>query len=299
MVPCSTSNLGSGFDCIGIALSGPDLIVRVTPGGERLRITGLSGEGTDRLPRDATNRVIQAAHHAAAEAGKDPHSLAAELEIHSSIPLKRGLGSSAAAALAGAMVANRLLDGAIGEEGVLRTAVEMEGHPDNVVPSLRGGAQVSVRTADGRVLSCAITVKSALRAALYIPEQELATSAARAVLPREVSFEDAVFNLSRSALFVAALSQGRYELLAEAMEDRLHQPARAGLLPWLPDVLAAARKAGAWGAALSGAGTTVCALTSGEVAREVAQAIGNAAAAHRVAGRSEIVEVGVPGARVV
>src|ERR1700682_3444302 len=121
MVPCSTSNIGAGFDAIGIALSGPDLMVRVTPGGDRLRITSFSGEGADRLPRDATNLVIQAAHNAAANAGRDAASLAAELEIHSAIPLKRGLGSSAAAALAGAMMADRLLGGAVGEQVVLRT----------------------------------------------------------------------------------------------------------------------------------------------------------------------------------
>jgi len=296
MVPCSTSNLGSGFDCVGIALSGPDLIVRVKPGGEGLRITHFSGEGEDRLPRDGSNRVVIAAQRAA---GKDAGNLAAELEVHSSIPLKRGLGSSAAAALAGALVADRLLGGAVGEEGVLRAAVEMEGHPDNVVPSLRGGAQVSVRASDGRVLSCPIPLKRTMRAALYIPDQELATSAARAVLPRQVSFEDAVFNLSRAALLVAALAQGQLELLGEAMDDRLHQPARAGLLPWLPDVLAAAKQAGAYGAALSGAGTTVCALCSAELSREVVAAMATAASAHRVAGRSEIVEVGGQGARVV
>jgi homoserine kinase len=299
MVPCSTSNLGPGFDAIGIALSGPDVMVRVTPGGERLRITRLSGEGSDRLPLDSTNRVIQAAQHAAVEAGRDPSAMAAELEVHSSIPLKRGLGSSAAAALAGALVADQLLDGAIGEEGVLRTAVEMEGHPDNVVASLRGGAQVSVRDAEGRVLSCAIPVKAQLRAALYIPDQELATSAARAVLPQEVPMEDAVYNLGRAALLVAALGQGRLELLAEAMQDRLHQPARMGLLPWLPALFAAAKKAGALGVALSGAGTTVFALCTGEKAREVAKSMMDAAPQHGVGGRSEVVEVGVQGARVV
>jgi homoserine kinase len=296
MVPCSTSNIGAGFDAIGIALSGPDMMVRVTPGGERLRITRLSGEGEERLPHDATNRVIQAAHQAAASAAA---SLAAELEIHSSIPLKRGLGSSAAAALAGALIADRLLGGTVGEQGVLRTAVEMEGHPDNVVPSLRGGAQVAVRDAAGRVVSCPIQIKGMLRAALYIPDEELATSAARAVLPREVSLEDAVHNLGRAALLVAALSQGRFELLAEAMDDRLHQTARAGLLPWLPDLFAAARKAGALGAALSGAGTTVFALCTPESAKEVAKAMLDAATVQRVGGRAEVVEVGVPGARIV
>jgi len=299
MVPCSTSNLGSGFDSIGIALSGPDVMVRVTPGGERLRITKLSGEGSDRLPLDATNRVIQAAHHAAVEAGRDPGALAAELQVHSSIPLKRGLGSSAAAALAGALLADQLLEGAIGEQGVLRTVVGMEGHPDNVVASLRGGAQVAVRPGDGRVIACPIPIKAPLRAALYIPDQELATSAARAVLPQQVPMEDAVYNLGRAALLVAALAQGRLELLAEAMDDRLHQPARMGLLPWLPRLLEAARKSGALGAALSGAGTTVCALCTAETAREVARSMMDAAAQHGVAGRSEVVEVGVPGARVV
>jgi homoserine kinase len=195
-------------------------------------------------------------------------------------------------------VAYQLLDGEIGYEAVLRTAVEMEGHPDNVVPSLRGGAQVSLRDAEGRVLSCAIPIKRSLKAALYIPDQELATSAARAVLPREVSLEDAVFNLSRSAMIVAALAQGQLELLSEAMEDRLHQPARAGLLPWLPGLLRAARGAGACGAALSGAGTTVCALCTSDSARAVAGAMLAYAGAQGVIGRAEVVDVGVPGASI-
>lgn len=298
MVPCSTSNLGAGFDAIGIALGGPDLIVRVTPGGARLRITRIDGEGASRLPLDQSNRIIQAACSAAEATGRDASALQAGLEVHSSIPLRRGLGSSAAAALAGALVADRLLEGAIGEEGVLRTAVEMEGHPDNVVPSLRGGVQVSVRAEDGRTLSCQVPLRSSFRAALYVPDQELATTAARAVLPREVPLQDAVHNLARAALFVAALAQDRQELLHEAMQDRLHQPARSGLLPWLPALLEGARRGGALGASLSGAGTTVFALCTPETAREVSRAMMAAAAQLKIPGRSEVVEVGVPGARV-
>ena len=299
VVPCSTSNLGAGFDAIGIALGGPDLIVRVQSGGDKLRIVGSQGEGEERLPRDDTNRVVVAALRAAASVGADPSALAAELSIHSSIPLKRGLGSSATAALAGALIADRLLSGRLGEERILATAVELEGHPDNVVPSLLGGAQVSVRDAAGRIRSCAIAIGVPLKAVLYIPDQELSTSAARAVLPRQVSLEDAVHNLGRSALFVAALSQGRTELLGEAMEDRLHQPARAGLLPWLPRLLAAARSAGAAGAALSGAGTTVCALCTPDRARDVANAMMQAAGSLGVTGRGEVVDAAVPGARIV
>jgi homoserine kinase len=158
---------------------------------------------------------------------------------------------------------------------------------------------VSIRDGEGRVLSCPIAIKRPLRAALYIPDQELATSAARAVLPAEVPMEDAVYNLGRAALLVAALAQGEYQLLKEAMQDRLHQPARAGLLPWLPALLEAAMKGGALGAALSGAGTTVCALCTPDKSRDVATAMMDAASALRVVGRSEVVEAAVPGARIV
>jgi homoserine kinase len=299
VVPCSTSNLGAGFDAVGLALGGPDFLVRATPGGDAgLRITNLSGEGVDRLARDSTNRVIQAAWAAARAAGVDPGELRADLEMHSSIPLARGLGSSAAAAVAGALLADRLLGGKVGEANVLKVAVEMEGHPDNVLPSLRGGLQVAVRDGAGTVHACQVPLGAPIRAALFIPDEELSTSAARAVLPREVSLQDAVFNLSRAALLVAALSTGRLDLLGEAMSDRLHQPARTSLLPWLPALLAEARAAGAAGAALSGAGTTVCALCAPETAPAVVRALSQAAAAQGVPGRSEVVEAGVPGATV-
>ena len=298
VVPCSTSNLGAGFDALGIALGGPDLIVRVTPGGSGLRVARLSGAGADSLPRDRTNRIIEAAHAAARLAGRDPQSLAADLEVHSAIPLRRGLGSSAAAALAGALLADALCDGALGEACVLSAAVALEGHPDNVVPSLRGGAQVALLDARGAVQSCPVPIAEPLKAALFIPDAELSTSAARAVLPKMVPLADAVHNLARAALFVAALAGGRTDLLAEAMDDRLHQPARSALIPWLPELIAEARAAGAFGAALSGAGTTVVALCGPDNAREVARRLGERARQLGLTGRSDVVEVGVPGARV-
>ncbi|HYZ89050.1 MAG TPA: homoserine kinase [Myxococcales bacterium] len=298
-VPCSTSNLGSGFDAVGIALGGPHLLLRATPGGTGLRIARISGEGADRLPRDATNRLVHAAHLAAEKAGRKPADLSAELEVHSSIPLQRGLGSSAAAALAGALLADRLLGDAVSEHRALEVAVGLEGHPDNVVPSLRGGAQVAILDASGHVVSCPISIGAPLQAAVFIPEAELETKAARAVLPRTVSLGDAVHNLGRAALLVAALQSGRIELLAEAMDDRLHQPARSKLLPWLPSLIAAAREAGAAGAALSGAGTTVLALCAPGRAHDAASAMREAARAHGLAGRAEVMQVGVPGAKVV
>src|SRR5207248_3817866 len=194
-VPCSTSNLGSAFDAVGIALGGPRLLLRATPGGSGLRITRISGEGADRLPRDSTNRLVHAAHLAAQSAGRQPGELCAEVEVHSSIPLHRGLGSSAAAALAGALLADRLLGGAVSEQRALDVAVGLEGHPDNVVPSLRGGAQVAILDARGGVISCPIAIGAPLQAAVFIPDAELETKAARAVLPRSVSLADAVHNL--------------------------------------------------------------------------------------------------------
>jgi homoserine kinase len=297
-VPCSTSNLGSGFDAIGIALGGPHLLVRATSGGVGLRIARISGEGADRLPRDETNRIVHAAHLAAEAAGRQPDELCAQLEIHSSIPLRRGLGSSAAAALAGALLADRLLAGVVGEERALATAVALEGHPDNVVPALHGGAQVAVLGEAGNVLSCPVAIGAPVQAAVFIPDAELETKAARAVLPRTVALADAVHNLGRAALLVAALQSGRIELLGEAMNDRLHQPARMALMPWLPALISAAREAGAAGAALSGAGTTVLALCAAGRAHDVAKAMGEAALALDVAGRSEVFEAGAAGARV-
>jgi homoserine kinase len=299
VVPCSTSNLGSGFDAVGIALGGPDLLVRVTPGGAGLRIARISGEGEGRLPRDGSNRLLQAARLAAEAAGRSADELRAEIEVHSAIPLRRGLGSSAAAALAGVLLADRLLSGAVGEDRALGVAVRLEGHPDNVVPSLRGGAQVAVLDHSGRIVSCPIRLGAPLRAALFIPDEELETAAARAVLPQTVKLGDAVHNLGRAALLVAALQAGRLDLLAEAMDDRLHQPARATLLPWLPSLLSAAREAGAAGAALSGAGTTVLALCAPGAAHDVSRAMRDAAKARGVQGRPEVVDVGVAGARVL
>ena len=299
LVPCSTSNLGAGFDAIGIALGGPTVRASWTASDAPLRIVELRGEGKDALPKDATNRLLVAAAKAATFAGRDPADLEGDLIVETTIPLSRGLGSSASAAVAGAMVADELLGGPLGPAGVLAVAVGMEGHPDNVVPTLFGGAQVAIRDAFGAVKTCPIRTIGRLYAALFIPDQPLATSEARAVLPREVSMADAVHNLGRAALFVAALGQGRLDLVADAMADKLHQPARTKLMPWLPALISAAKAAGAHGSALSGAGTTVFALCSQPQAAGVAAAMEKAAAGLGVAGRSMAVEAAVSGARVI
>jgi len=331
VAPCSTSNLGAGFDALGLALGGPRLSIRWSPASGPLRIAALSGEGASSLSRGADNRVLVAARAAAETLGASFDSFTGELSIDNTVPLARGLGSSAAAAVGGAILAEALasrapeappghalrtndwhandlrpndsaslprFDGA----RVLATALSLEGHPDNVIACLRGGAQVAVLDTQGRVQACPLRVEGAaqspLRAAVFIPDQELQTSAARAVIPRTVPLADAVFNLGRSALFVAALAAGRFELLGEAMSDRLHQPARASLMPWLPQLIEAAKAAGAYGAALSGAGTTVFSLAPAGSAEQVVEALRSRAAALGVPGRALSATAFAPGARI-
>jgi homoserine kinase len=298
VVPSSTSNLGAGFDALGLALAGFWLTVRAEPGGRGLRILELSGEGASKLPRDGSNRVLLAAAAAAQRAGVPLETLGAELRIHSDIPLARGLGSSAAAAVAGAYLADTLLEGKLGLDAVLEVAAALEGHPDNVAPALRGGMQVAVKTEDGKFLVCPVALRAPIRAVVFVPNQELSTERARAVLPREVPLKSAVFNLSRAALLVSALAEGRLELLGEAMRDALHQAPRSALMPWLPELIQAALTAGSAGASLSGAGTTVFAFVSPERSGAVAKAMQQAAARSQVPGLAHEVEIAREGARV-
>lgn len=296
-VPCSTSNLGSGFDCLGIALGKFELVVRVRAGGEGLRVDSVRGNGADRIPRDATNQIIVAAERLLKVSERPPRGFAASIEIENGIPLARGLGSSAAAAVAGTLIADRLLDLRLSLPELIANAAILEGHADNVAPALLGGAQVAVMTGKG-VVSCAIVLEAPVAAVVFIPDREVPTAQARRVLPETVSLKDAVFNVGRSALTVAALQTGRYDLLAESMEDKLHQRARANLMPWLPLLIARAKLAGAYGAALSGAGSTICAFCAPAKAGAVSAAFEKVAAEVELAGKAYELEVSVEGARI-
>jgi homoserine kinase len=158
--------------------------------------------------------------------------------------------------------------------------------------------QVAVKAEDGRFLVCPVSLRAPIQAVVFVPDQELSTERARAVLPREVSLKSAVFNLSRAALLVSALAEGRLDLVNEAMRDALHQGPRSELMPWLPRLIEAARSAGAAGAALSGAGTTVFALVPPERSGAVAEAMQRAAGTAQVAGRAHAVEIAREGTRV-
>jgi homoserine kinase len=228
------------------------------------------GEGAQTLPLDETNLVLQAASRVFESVGRWPRRL--EARLVNRIPLSRGLGSSSAAIVGGLAAANRLTGNCLKEDALLQLAVDLEGHPDNVAPAFAGGFCVSAMV-DGKVESLRFQAPRGLSAVVCIPDQPLATSEARIVLPPTVPFKDAVFTASRVALLVSAFAQRRFDLLGVAMQDVLHQAPRARLLPGLLEAIAAAKEAGAYGAALSGAGSTVIAFVKPGVSRRVGLAM--------------------------
>ncbi|HGY08975.1 MAG TPA: homoserine kinase [Oceanithermus profundus] len=266
-VPATLANLGSGFDALGVALA---LYLEAEAAPAETDRFHYSGEGF--VPDTPDNLVHQAFRAAFARSGRAAPTV--EVRVFNPIPLARGLGSSAAARVAGAALADRWLDGALGPEGVFAVASELEGHPDNVAPAVFGGFQLALTEPLQHV---ALAHPEGLRFVVAVPGSPLSTEKARGVLPRQVPHADARYNLARAALWSAALAAGRLELLAEAARDRLHQPYRLELMPGAAEALAAAEAAGALAAFVAGAGPSLAALvngTGGEVARALADYAG-------------------------
>lgn len=256
-VPATTANLGSGFDVVGMAL---ELFNEVFVEVARHPAVEVTGEGEEDIPRDDQNLVYRAVAKLFEYVGERAPAL--KIRLVNRIPVERGLGSSAAAVMAGLLAGNELLGGPLGERSLLDLACEIEGHSDNVAAAFFGGVVVSVRT--GSSLGWRrFDPPPGLAAVVAVPGIKVATCHARAVLPSAFGREDVVFNLGRVSLLVAGLVTGDRELIGLGMEDRLHQPYRAELVPGLDKVLAAAKRAGAVGAALSGAGPSVIALADG------------------------------------
>jgi homoserine kinase len=254
-VPATTANLGCGFDIFGLALQLYNTFTLTVTDEPGWRVSIPAGIA---MPTDANNLFYQAARRLFTHIGNVPEAL--HLTLEADIPLARGLGSSSTAIVGGLVAANTLMGDVVDRDTLLAMAIEIEGHPDNVTPALMGGLTLSY-TRDGHQTYLALPVGEALRFVVAIPDFELSTASARAVLPEKVPRADAVFNSSRTALFVYALHHERYDLLATAMEDRLHQPYRAALVPGMEEAIAAGRQAQALGVALSGAGPTLVAVT--------------------------------------
>lgn len=300
-VPATSANLGAGYDCLGVALATMNTIQLEVRGWSRGEIDlTVEGEGRDELVADRDNRFVQG-FEAALEAarGELPDGVGWRIVMHNDIPLARGLGSSAAATVGGLVAGNALLGDPLQTADLLRLATDIEGHPDNAAAALLGGFTVSARVGDV-VEALRYDVPRELRAVLFIPDQRLDTQAMRDTLPAKVPLEDAVANLGAVALGVAGLAAGRTDLLKVLTVDRLHEPYRAKAFPALPRLVQAARDAGAFGACLSGSGSTVIAFAdSMTVFTRIEAAMLAAAADMGVAGKTTVVEPRNKGARIV
>ena len=254
-VPATSANMGPGFDCLGIAL---DIwnIVSVEVGVHGFEI---SGHGENELPRDETNLVWSSIARVFREADRDMPIIS--LNCHNDIPTTRGLGSSSAALVAGLVAGNELCGSPFDKTDLLQMAADVEGHPDNVAPALFGGMQIAVAH-QGGVINALVPVPDNLSAVLYVPDSPMPTEEARDLLGSEVPRTDAVFNIGRAALLVRAMASGDLRHLDIATEDRLHQPARQTIFFPMNNIIRAAMGAGALGAFLSGAGSTVLALAT-------------------------------------
>jgi homoserine kinase len=303
--PATIANLGAGYDCLGLAV---DLVLRVTiearavtPHSPEVELT-VEGEGAGELAADRSNRLIVALEAGLAELGIDGlDRLAWRVEMTNPIPLERGLGSSAAATVAGLVAASAIAGGqGLDQSTVLRLATAIEGHPDNVAPALLGGLTASLALED-RVESVRLDPPSDVVVLAWIPDRRLKTSEMRRVLPDAVPRVDAISNLARVAVGVAGLASGRSDVLALLTQDRLHEPYRAEVYPELPHLLDAARTAGAIGACLAGSGSTIIAFVStnaAEAEQAVAAALTTTAPYLGLPGRLERLAARSLGARV-
>ena len=261
LVPATTTNFGAGFDTFGLALNLHNIFEFEESDAFRVEI---EGEGED-LPRDESNLVVRVYRRACEVFGVDPKPF--RLGQINRVPTARGLGSSATAIVGGIEACVRFHSLDVNLEEKLKIAFEFEPHPDNLLPAFVGGFVICVQ--NGKLLFSRLEFPEDLSLVFAVPDFELSTEEARRAIRREIPLEDAVFNIQRASLFVSALLTGRYELLRTAVEDRLHQPYRAELVKGFGSVLEAGYSAGAYAVFLSGAGPTVCAITSEDLRERV------------------------------
>jgi len=265
-VPATSANLGPGFDTLGLALALYDELTVTATASPGVTVDVI-GVGKGEVPTDETNLVVRSIQHAFDHFAQPMPGL--HLEAHNAIPHGRGLGSSGAAIVSGIMAAKGLLEGIveIDAHDLLTLATELEGHPDNVAPAIFGGLTIAWTTPDGPKAKKLI-VHRGVSPLVCVPAATMSTALARSLQPASVPHADAVFNLSRSALLIAALIQSP-ELLLEATEDKLHQDYRASAMPETNSLIQVLRKHGL-AAVVSGAGPSILVLASDPSQRLVA-----------------------------
>jgi homoserine kinase len=296
-VPASSSNLGAGFDCIGVAVD-RWLVASLTLTEESrisIRRHGRLSDVTVAPDQDLLARGFRAA----CGAGGLP-APGATIDASSDIPVGCGLGSSAAAVVAGALLASAALELGLSRAQIVEIGTAIEGHPDNVAPATYGGAVLSIRTSPrGEVVSSPLYVAPSIQVLIAVPPFPNDTKAARAALPQTLSHSDAVLAANRAAALVQGLATGDGALLGAALEDVLHVPFRRDRIPGYDAVVVAAQQAGAYGATLSGAGSAILAIAPRERATAVGAAMLDAWASARVTAELVHCTHPVAGAEVV
>ena len=291
-IPATSANLGSGFDSLGIALT---MCNRVwMEEADELKITT-----TDKIkvPTDETNLIYWAARHLYQIGGKTLPGL--HIIQENNIPMARGLGSSSACIVAGILGANRMLGSPMSQSDLINLAAQIEGHPDNTSPAISGGLVASAMEGK-RVYSVSVPVSGKISFAVMIPPFELKTEKARGVLPTEYSREDTVFNLSRSALMTASLFSGDLQNLRVAVQDRIHQPYRSGLIENYDQVFRMSYELGSLGTYVSGAGPTIISMIPTEGAEEFMSACDSHLQDRGINGwRVEFLHTDPQGARII
>ena len=291
-VPASSSNLGPGFDALSLAL---EIYLRVeveTGSSNNGRRVVSSGVDSEKMPEGEDNLIVRVLDCVAGRRNREVAP--AVLKVRNEIPLARGLGSSSTAILAGISCYEILAEERLSVEEIFEYAREFEPHPDNLAAGLFGSLTVSATSEKGGAVFSKTLVPAGLTPVLVIPDFELPTEKARGVLPEHYTRRDLVFNMQRSALVVAALGGGDWELLSEAMRDRVHQPYRAALIPGLEEVLAMEEE-GLRGIALSGSGPTVLAFTMADHATSLGEKIVNVFGRHGVSASFRISKIDTEG----
>lgn len=297
-VPATTANIGPGFDCLGAAftLYNRFHFTPFTPlsDSEPFQIT-IEGMESARVNSGASNLVYRAYLKCYERIGQPAPPV--HIRIVLGVPLSRGLGSSSTAIVGGIMGANALAGSPLSKSVLVALANEIEGHPDNVVPALLGGAQLAAVT-NGRLQVCDLPWHESVVPVVIIPEFEVSTADARRVLPAQYSRADAIFSTSHIALLLRGIATGNGDWISGGMGDRIHQPYRKKLIPGYSDVHRAALRAGAWGLVISGSGPTLLALCSPDVAEPVREAMESAWEPQKFATRAHCLKIDMQGAVV-
>jgi len=294
-VPATTANIGSGFDCLGAALTLYNRFRFSVFDGESVQIIATGAEA-DRVSTDASNLVYQSFLKLYEHLGKTPPPV--KIEITMDVPLARGLGSSATAIVGGLVGANALAGSPLSQEEVMQLAIKIEGHPDNVVPALLGGCRLAASGIDRDWEICDVPWNRSIIPIVAIPNFELSTAEARRVLPAEYSRADSIFNASHLGLLLRGLETGRADWLKAALQDRIHQPYRQFLIRGYEEVRSAALAVGTHGVVISGAGPTLLALASPADAEPVKSAMHIAWTGQGVDVQVELLQIDIQGAIV-